>query len=39
MTQYVLGIMSALIVVSAADALSADLPNDLWYYIDTHLPF
>ena len=39
MSKFVLGVMSALVVISAADAINAEIPNDLWYYIDTYMPF
>ena len=39
MTHYVFGVMTALVAISAADAINTEIPNDLWYYIDTYLPF
>lgn len=39
MTQYFFGIMSALFVISAVDAINPGVPNDLWFYINTYLPF
>lgn len=39
MLNYVYGFVTMGIMVVMVDIVDGNVPNDLWYYIDLHLPF
>lgn len=39
MSEYVYGAITSTVIFVMVGVIDNNIPNDLWYYIDTYLPF